>query len=190
MHALKSNTQFSLKFSTLHIMSHGSCHNCVGMTLSRSVDQWESLYFYVLANTSGNMDLAALKVESDASLACPVEHGDCLMRGRRKWKMSSCSFHCQGTERKEKKGLLKRTRISKRDPSATWDNKWTTHQVDIEHRSVITIHVHIHGALLWSEADSAVLQGERGAGCNIISESGQNINMSTCRQPREFTVWD
>lgn len=42
-------------------------------------------------------------------------------------------------------------------------------QIDIKNRSVITVHVHIHGALLWSQADSTVLQGKRGAGCNIIS---------------------
>lgn len=40
--------------------------------------------FLCVGNTSGNMDLAALEVESKASLAGPVERGDCLMIGRRK----------------------------------------------------------------------------------------------------------
>lgn len=59
-------------------------------------------------------------------------------------------------------------------------NGETTHQVDIENRSVITVYVHIHGALLWSEADSVVLQGKRGAGCNVISETEKDIFILTC----------
>lgn len=40
--------------------------------------------FMFLAIHSGNVDLAALEVESKASVACPVECGDCLMIGRSK----------------------------------------------------------------------------------------------------------
>lgn len=55
----------------------------------------------------------------------------------------------------------------------------TTHQVDIEDRSVVMVYVRIHSALLWSEADSAVLQGKRGAGCNVISETEDDIFILT-----------
>lgn len=41
-------------------------------------------------------------------------------------------------------------------------------QVDVKNRSVISIHVHVHGALLRRKADGTVLQGEGGAGCDVI----------------------
>lgn len=46
----------------------------------------------------------------------------------------------------------------------------TTYQVDIKDGSVITVHVHIHCALLPSQADGAVLHGEGGGGRSILSK--------------------
>lgn len=53
-------------------------------------------------------------------------------------------------------------------------------QVDVKNRSVISIHVQVHGALLRRKADGTVLQGEGGAGCDVIPEKhGRTL---TCRQ--------
>lgn len=52
------------------------------------------------------------------------------------------------------------------------------HQVHVENRSVIAVEVHVHGALLGGEADGAVLQGEGGAGRDVLpaAETRRSLN--------------
>lgn len=74
------------------------------------------------------------------------------------------ALHCRVGERGKTK-LIRRFFKDKRR------NGETSHQVDVENRAVIAIDVHVHGALLRCQTDGAVFQGERGVGCDVISET-------------------
>lgn len=60
-----------------------------------------------------------------------------------------------------------------RCPKGLCEESWelfgqNAHQVHVKNRSVIAVEVHVHGALLGGEADGAVLQGEGGAGRDVL----------------------
>lgn len=108
------------------------------------------------------MDLAALKMESNGTSSGVWWLSEAWQEDRRMW---SVSFHY----RKKKKSYFS-TLLDSFECDGI-----TTHQVHIQNRSLIMIY--IHRALLWSEADGTVLQGEGGAGCSIISETGPNMKV-------------
>lgn len=75
------------------------------------------------------------------------------------------ALHCRVEEKEEEKKLIRRFFTEERRKGETSD------QVDIESGAVVAIHVHVHGALLRCQTDGAVLQGECGVGCNVVSET-------------------
>lgn len=90
------------------------------------------------------MVLAAPEPVSDTVLAHPMECGDCRMFERTTVLMVF-SWEFDGN----KNGVLS--------------------QVNVKHRPIISVYVHIHGALLRRHADGAVLQGKGRARRHVLS---------------------
>lgn len=62
----------------------------------------------------------------------------------------------------------------------------TSHQVDVENRGVVAVHV--HGALLRCQTDGAVFQGEGGVGLHVVSETDSCTLHSVAAQQRLLRV--
>lgn len=190
-HALKSNTQFSLMFITLHDgMSHGSCKcpllwHCLCLLLVHLLVEnlslfmcWQYKWQHGSSSTGGGvrglfgLSNGVRRLSDDWQEELKVVKLFSLWDEREEERMdlNFCKCEVQNHE-------FPRTMPTWRWPEIT--NGATTHQVDVKNGSVVTVYVHIHGALLWSEADSTVLQGKRRTGCDVISNTEKDVFILT-----------